>query len=583
MTLAERIPDARLWSPRTPHLYTARVRLLSDGQVIDTRSVRFGMREFKVDGGKFLLNGKPIFLRGYGDDCIFPDTICPPANKEELRRRLSLARGYGFNYVRHHSWIPPEDYLDAADELGMMLQPEFPFAYRWDLPSTPEAKRSALEQWEAVIRLHRNHPSIVTWCMGNEQYDSFDLAPAMYRAAKRLDPTRPVVDSDGCGFKHKDRGTLDFLVVQFGEGHSIGYQDGKYNVPAGITKPVIAHEMGYFVTLHDLAQLDLFKDGLRPYWLHQTRELAASKGLLAAYPDWLAASYRLQAVCLKTNLEAARRSRLSGTSVWLFQDYPNCAEGVVDMFLRPKALRPEEFRTFNAPTVLLLDAPRRNWWCGETLDLKFLVSRFEDEPSDSATLRWTLKSGDETLAQGVHEGLRVRADGVQELRDDRAEGPGAGEGRASHADGGTHRRQRQDPEFLESVGLPEGTTPRGDCRKVRASGFPAIRDVHPWVPDHQDGPVPPETRPPGHDTSGPRRHRLFEGGRPRHPAGARADVHGREDQLPPLVLGRRRPLRHDLRPGPPRASRHALGGLVRPPVLFADPGLEDGPPGRAAG
>src|SRR6185436_14273511 len=163
--LAARIPKAKLWSPKTPHLYTARVQLLSDGAVIDTSSVRFGMREFKVAGGKFLLNGKPIFLRGYGEDCIFPNTICPPTDKSEFRRRLALAREYGFNYVRHHSWTPPEEYLEAVDELGMMLQPEFPFAYRWDLPTTPEAKRSALKQWDAVIRLNRNHPSIVTWCM----------------------------------------------------------------------------------------------------------------------------------------------------------------------------------------------------------------------------------------------------------------------------------------------------------------------------------------------------------------------------------------------------------------------------------
>src|SRR5439155_19600594 len=166
--LAARIPNAKLWSPKSPHLYTARVRLLSGNAVIDTRSVRFGMREFKVAGGKFLLNGKPIFLRGYGDDAIFPNTICPPVEKSEFHRRLSIAREYGFNYVRHHSWTPPEEYFEAADELGMMLQPEFPFAYRWDLPTTPEAKRAALEQWETIIRLRRNHPSIVTWCMGNE-------------------------------------------------------------------------------------------------------------------------------------------------------------------------------------------------------------------------------------------------------------------------------------------------------------------------------------------------------------------------------------------------------------------------------
>lgn len=408
------ILNPSLWSPTSPYLYSARVRLLEDNRTIDTRTIRFGMREFQVAQGKFLLNGQAIFLRGYGDDAIFPNTICPPANKELLSRRLAAARAYGFNYVRHHSWIPPEEYLDAADELGMMLQPEFPFAYRWDLPTSAEAKRSALEQWQAMIRLHRNHPSIVTWCMGNELYDSFDLAPEMYQLARQLDPSRPVIDSDGCGFKHEQRGTLDFMVVQFGEGSSIGFEDGKYHFGAEVRKPVLAHEMGYFVTLHDLSQLDLFQGGLRPYWLTQARDLARSKGVLAEYPAWLAASYQLQAACFKSNMEAARRSRLSGTSVWLFQDYPNCAEGVVDMFFRPKGLTAEEFRVFNSPTVLLLETARRNWRAGEKTAFKLLTSRFE-EPATTAKLNWTLTLNNHTVASGEQDKIQVGNQGITEL------------------------------------------------------------------------------------------------------------------------------------------------------------------------
>ena len=491
-TLAARLSKPKLWSPRSPHLYTARVRLLSDGAPIDERAVRFGMREFKVAGGQFLLNGQPIFLRGYGDDCIFPNTICPPSDKSAFRHRLSVAREYGFNYVRHHSWTPPEEYLAAADELGMMLQPEFPFAYRPDLPTTPEAKRAALEQWEAVIRLNRNHPSIVTWCMGNELYDSFDLAPEMYLAAKRLDPTRPVIDSDGCNFSHQGRETLDFLVVQFGEGHSIGFQDGKYRIPADITKPVIAHEMGYFVTLPDLNQLDLFQSGLRPYWLLETRDLATRNGLTAAYPDWLASSYRLQGVCLKSNLEAARRSRLSGTSVWLFHDYPNCAEGVVDMFWRPKALPPEEFRKFNAPTVLLLDVPRRNWRSGEMIEFNFVVSRFEDDPADAAALRWELKCDNEVIVSGVQERLQIRSGGVQELPAITLELPAGARARrltlsAELADANGKTRNAWDLWVFPTELLAEPS------RKLRSSEFDTLRNIYPWALEPTPSPEPADT------------------------------------------------------------------------------------------
>jgi hypothetical protein len=494
-TLTARIPDAKPWSPRSPYLYRARVRLISDGAILDERPVRFGMREFKVTGGRFVLNGQPIFLRGYGDDCIFPTTICPPADKASVRARLERARDYGFNFVRHHSWTPPENYLEAADELGMMIQPEFPFAYRWDLPKTPDARRSALEQWEAVIRLNRNHPSIVSWCMGNELYDSFDLAPEMYRMAKGLDPTRPVIDTDGCRFQHKDRPTLDYMVVQFGEGTSIGHHDEKYRIPADITKPVVGHEMGYFVTLHDLSQSDRFDKGLKPYWLTQTRDLARRNGILESYPRWLAASYRLQATCLKTNLEAARRSRLAGTSVWLFQDYPNCAEGVVDFFGNPKGATPEEFRKFNAPTVLLLDTPSRTWWGGETTSIRFAVSRFEDPASAAATLQWSLSDGAGSLCNGRQEGLAFASGGVQELPATTLELP-----RLEHA-----QKLILNAKLSDANGAIENDwsvwvfpRPRGPVEvpsaAVMVSGFDPIKMVCPGAVDFKAGPVPSSTR-----------------------------------------------------------------------------------------
>jgi beta-galactosidase/beta-glucuronidase len=77
--VALRNPGVRLWSPSHPYLYTANVRLFDGDRRLDERRIRFGMREFKVENGKFFLNGRPVFLRGYGDDCIYPNTIAPPA------------------------------------------------------------------------------------------------------------------------------------------------------------------------------------------------------------------------------------------------------------------------------------------------------------------------------------------------------------------------------------------------------------------------------------------------------------------------------------------------------------------------
>jgi beta-galactosidase len=405
VSLAVPLTEVRPWTPETPYLY--RLRLTAGDAV---HELRFGLRELTVDGDRFLLNGRSFFLRGYGDDCIFPDTIAPSADLEEYRRRLRIAREYGFNYVRLHSWVPPEEYLDAADEVGLLVQPEFPLAGWHDVPATPAARAAAVEQWCELIRRYRNHASVAVWCMGNELYHSFDQAAEMYRLAKQLDPTRLVIESDGSRLDAIGRPTLDFVSAPFAEPDSIGFGDGKYELADRPTKPVVAHEAGYLQTLPDPADLDRFGTGLSPYWLRRLTERLASRD---GYAEHLDVSRRLQATCLKANLEAARRSGLAGISVWLLQDYPNCAEGVLDMFYRPKSLTAAEFRRFNAPTVLLLDGDR-NLTGGQRLRAELLASSFEADDPPPATVRWTLRRGDQVLAGGQWDEVRVPA-GVHQV------------------------------------------------------------------------------------------------------------------------------------------------------------------------
>ncbi len=411
------IADPCLWSPEHPHLYRSEIKLVDGRGEMDVVTERFGMREIRVDGSQLLLNDKPIFLRGYGDDCIFPNTICPPANSSEYRHRLTIAKDYGFNYARHHSWFPLREHFEVADELGILMQPEFPIGYSIFLAKTEQEKRFYLDQWVSIIRARRNHPSIFVWCMGNELYDGFDLAPEMYRLAKEMDPTRLVIDSDGVHDLNQIRPTLDYVMAQaFHETTRFGLETEKYELPSTPEKPVLAHEMGYFVSLPDLTQLDLFEQGLRPYWLDTARKRAAEEGVLDLYPGWLEKSCRLQALCLKTNIEAARRSpHLSGYTQWLLQDYPSVAEGVVDMFFRNKYLSGDDFRKFNSPTVLLLDCPRRSFQSGATADLKLLVSRFEDEEAEDALLRWELRGAKSSLEEDSWSGLKISSNGVQAL------------------------------------------------------------------------------------------------------------------------------------------------------------------------
>jgi beta-galactosidase len=420
-TISVPIADAKLWSPQHPHLYTVKATLYRGGEQIDSKSDRFGMREIGKVGKGFVLNGQPIFLRGYGDDCIFPNTIAPPVDKHYYLRRFEVAKSYGFNYIRHHSWFPPKEYLDAADEMGILLQPEFPIAYdAFFDASTPEKKQLYLDSWREVIRANWNHPCIADWCMGNEIGSQHELSREMYRIAKEIDATRMVIDTDGVWIRTVGdpmRPTLDFLTPVFDEHPRWGFNDNKYPLDLKATKPILVHEMGNFATLPSLTQIDLFTNGVRPYWLYTLRDLVTKQGVEQEYESWVAKSNKLQAVVLKVNTEAARRSPdISGYQQWLLQDYWNGSNGVLDTFYRPKGITAAQYRKFNSPTVLLMDCARRNYWAGETVEITILASRYEDQPSQDAMLTWKLTCDGKVCADGEESGLSVKSDGVKTLR-----------------------------------------------------------------------------------------------------------------------------------------------------------------------
>ncbi len=421
--MAVGIDNPKLWSPKSPHLYQVNVRLYFEDTELDSITERFGMREIAADGSRFMLNGKPIFLRGFGDDCVFPNTIAPPADKEVYKARFKIAKEYGFNYVRCHSWIPPKEYLDAADEAGIMVQPELPIAYApfYDA-GTPELEQFYKDTWVGVIKANRNHPSIVTWSMSNEMWGGFDLAQSLYMSAIQIDPTRLIVDSDGVLPPKKPTSacgpTLDFYSVQFDEAAKMGFEDHKYDLGKWKPeKPVVIHEMGNFGTFPNLGEEKLFSGGIRPYWLTDARLLAEKKGVAAQLTKWKTSSDRLQAVALKTNIEAARlarrHQRLRSMAAAGLLDRLQRRAGHVLQAERHHA-RPSSGSS-TRPRCCSWTASRRSYRLGETAAVKLLVSRYEDAPSTDAKLSWKLVDSGKAVRQGQKSGLKITADGLQPL------------------------------------------------------------------------------------------------------------------------------------------------------------------------
>lgn len=114
---------AKLWDEFAPNLSELTVKLGGD-----KRAVRFGMRKFAARGTQFTLNDPPVFLRGTLECAVFPLTGYPPTDPAGWQRIYRIMKSYGLNFIRFHSWCPPEAAFDAADLEGIMVQAEGPQA-----------------------------------------------------------------------------------------------------------------------------------------------------------------------------------------------------------------------------------------------------------------------------------------------------------------------------------------------------------------------------------------------------------------------------------------------------------------------
>lgn len=118
--------DALEWSEFSPTLYRLTANIQGEN-IQDSQSTTFGLRDFKAEGTQFNINGLTTFLRGKHDACVFPLTGHVPMDTAAWRRYFRIAKEYGINHCRFHSWCPPKACFEAADIEGFYLQPELPF------------------------------------------------------------------------------------------------------------------------------------------------------------------------------------------------------------------------------------------------------------------------------------------------------------------------------------------------------------------------------------------------------------------------------------------------------------------------
>jgi beta-glucuronidase len=212
-----KIPNARLWGPGSPCLYNLSLELIQSRKTVDQVSLPVGIRTIRVQGSRLLLNGKPIFLKGFGRHEDHPATgrYLPPATLKKDYRNMQWT---GANSFRTSHYPYSEEDLDLADHLGFLVIDETPAVGLFFSPQGLKRRLALCRQYtQEMIERDKNHPSVVMWSLANEPHSHRLTAKGFFKnlasLAKSLDPTRPVTLVSFLGKAEESFQFLDAVCV----------------------------------------------------------------------------------------------------------------------------------------------------------------------------------------------------------------------------------------------------------------------------------------------------------------------------------------------------------------------------------
>jgi hypothetical protein len=403
--------NVNLWDEYKGNLY----ELTASLSVQESKTVIFGVRDFGDDGkGRLAVNGRTIFLRCEANCAEFPESGHPPMTVEEWIKILNIYKSYGINCMRFHSHCPPEAAFTAADQIGMLMQPELS---HWNPKTAFETEDSFSyyqKELKQVILKLANHPSFVMLTFGNELAAN-ELGHVrmrqMLNQAHTLDNTRLYAngsnvhygaiacdtDSDfyttQCYFSDELRGT--FAGMDKEHPGIRGYINNKYpnamtnyntsmdNIRKSYKKPVFSFEVGQFEVLPDFNELVEFQGISDPANLRLIQKRVEELRLGDKWSQYVEATGELARIGYREEIEAAMRTeKLSGISLLGLQDFPGQGTALVGMLnshLQPKSFpfaKPEDFQVFFRDQLPLVLLPKYTFGTNEILKANVTVANF---------------------------------------------------------------------------------------------------------------------------------------------------------------------------------------------------------------
>ncbi|MBE6364587.1 MAG: hypothetical protein E7053_02400 [Lentisphaerae bacterium] len=416
-----------LWSDRHPELCDIELTLDADGQITDAVKFRWGARQLTVNGMSIEINGIPTFFRGVTEHCYFADTTNPHCDREKYLRELGVLQRAGFNFVRCHTWCPPEAFYEACDQLGLLVETELPSVWSFDEAAD-------------IIRQIRRHPSAVILCEGNEkkidetaiirleklaamlrqmapgmlfnpqsamrgiEYD-FDAGreithyPMEYDA-QRLDRVREISDCFGNLAGEFSYGHDEYPGRELMEARNAVYQ-----------RPCLCHEAGILGGYLDFSLESRYENTFIGTDLFRAaREHMTKHGVYEKARIYYEKNTLFITECRKQLIENIRSMRnvsgfdyLGGIDThWHLIGYP-C--GVFNEFYEEKyGETVADVRRYCGESILLCSAGnQRNRPAGTAFSETIEFSCFEEQPLSGAVLQWSFDTADgQVIAAGKH-------------------------------------------------------------------------------------------------------------------------------------------------------------------------------------
>lgn len=217
------IPNLKLWSPESPHLYDLEIGLIENGKTIDKVKSYAAMRKFSTAMGKdhiirLQLNNKDLFQFGTLDQGYWPDGLYTAPTDEALLYDIKQTKEFGYNMIRKHIKVEPARWYTHCDREGIIVWQDMPSGdetpeLQWrqfftgeELQRTPESENNFRKEWKEIIDCLYSYPCIGTWVVFNEGWGQFKTIE-IANWTKTYDPTR-IVDAGSGGNHYHEGGDL---------------------------------------------------------------------------------------------------------------------------------------------------------------------------------------------------------------------------------------------------------------------------------------------------------------------------------------------------------------------------------------